>query len=279
MDKLPEHILSKPWHSKDSTGTPTLGDTRRGSVAVESPAETRLRFRMNRPASIMRDGFSTESGATGYVRDDSLNRLLGRNYTVWSAGLLQHIRSVIRNSAARREGGDGSTQTPIIGDRSGRGASEWELFRLTGTNHPVAISRTAYIGIVGVGFLSCQRVLAAYPLARCCCCHTEAATVAAVASWNRLCSACRIFRSPTQRALIMLMVVAAGSSAVRVQVFPKPGTGSVDYNSAGSCSCSLSGFGSLSTAVAVTFYWGEPSTRRPRTLFSWCRINGSSAWD
>ena len=226
------------------------------------------------PAGFDYEGWLFHRGvrATGYVRDDSLNRLLGKEtYRFGLQGLRQHIRSVIETQLQ-----DGKAtallKALIIGDRSGLSASEWELFRLTGTNHLVAISGL-HIGIVGgLAFYlvsACWRRIPSLALRVA---TPKAATVAAVAAGTGY-AALAGFSIPTQRALIMLMVVAAGVILQsEFRSFRSLALALLIIIALDPAAVLSPGFWLSFTAVAVIFIGVSHRTGRPRILFSWFGI-------
>lgn len=177
----------------------------------------RMKVRLKPPHGFMNlAGFDYEGwlfhqgiSAKGYVRDDSDNRHLGDGgYRFALLKLRQRIRVLIERQLQHGQAA-GLVKALVIGDRSGMSSSDWELFRQTGTNHLVAISGL-HISIVGglayylVSF--CWRRLSWLTLRVA---TPKAAAVGALLTGTGY-AALAGFSVPTQRALIMLMVVSIG---------------------------------------------------------------------
>jgi len=183
-----------------------------------APGETwQLLVKLKRPHGFMNPGgFDYEGwlyrngiGATGYVRAADFNQRTG---DLAAGYALQRLRFRLRESIDRQAGSArtaGLLRALIIGDRSGLDASERQLFRDTGTSHLVAISGL-HIGIVAglafavgrfiwgrsswlVGLLAAQRAAALMAL-------MAAVLYAGLAG----------FSIPTQRALVMLLLMLGG---------------------------------------------------------------------
>ncbi|UTW45950.1 DNA internalization-related competence protein ComEC/Rec2 [bacterium SCSIO 12696] len=83
---------------------------------------------------LLQQGFS----ATGYVRQSAENQLLGTN-----AQWLSHTRHVLRQGIEQQplnERQKGLLRALVIGDSSGLGKVDWQLFQRTGTTHLLVIS-------------------------------------------------------------------------------------------------------------------------------------------
>ena len=127
----------------------------------------RLEIRLRRPRGLMNPhGFDYEGwlfrqgiAGTGYVRDSASNRLLGTDSRL--VYRINRFRQAIKDGITTQlgEGRNSAVLAALtIGYRGGLDASDWEMFRRTGTNHLVAISGL-HIGIVaGIGFFAGRRL-------------------------------------------------------------------------------------------------------------------------
>jgi len=112
-----------------------------------------LRAKLRRPRGFGTPGgfdyerwlFTQGIGATGYVRDVSQARRLTEAQGQWRADIAARVAELASGSAA------GLVRGLATGDRSGISDPHWELLRLTGTAHLMAISGL-HIGLVaGLG--------------------------------------------------------------------------------------------------------------------------------
>jgi competence protein ComEC len=163
------------------------------------------------PAAFDYEGWLFRSGitATGYVRDDPANRQVAeQSHTTLLHLLRERIGSHIDSQLGGQRAG-AILRALTIGDRSDFAATDWALFRASGTSHLIAISGL-HIGIAGglLFWLSgtlwrrfpwlCLRIPAQQAAA--CGAITGATCYAALAG----------FPIPTQRALLMLLIVMGG---------------------------------------------------------------------
>lgn len=121
----------------------------------------RLSVRLKRPHGMANPGtldyertlFQKGIRATGYIREDNMNRRLD---TLYVGFLFQRLRQMIAeriDSVLQPGQPSGLVRALVIGDRSRISQDQWAAFRNTGTNHLVAISGL-HIGIVsGLAFL------------------------------------------------------------------------------------------------------------------------------
>lgn len=173
-----------------------------------------LRVKLKRPWGMYNPGgfdyekwlFQQEIRATGYVRNKGDNRMLDKAVEgYWLLRLRYRIQQAI-NSALADHPLQGMITALAIGERSAIRDSQWDVLLSSGTNHLVAISGL-HVGLVaGLVFMLVQRLWRLFPL----CCHLLAAPRAAsllalVAALFY--AALAGFSIPTQRALIMLIVV------------------------------------------------------------------------
>ncbi|MCP4286778.1 MAG: DNA internalization-related competence protein ComEC/Rec2 [Gammaproteobacteria bacterium] len=163
------------------------------------------------PAGFDYEGWLFHKGirTRGYVRNDSLNHRLEEGVLRFSLQRLrQHVRSII-DMQLQHGRAAGLLKALVIGDRSGLSASDWQLFRRTGTNHLVAISGlhisiagglVYFLVSLGWRYIPWLALRIAAPKVAAMSALTAGACYAALAG----------FSIPTQRALVMLAVVTAG---------------------------------------------------------------------
>ncbi|MCB1851005.1 MAG: DNA internalization-related competence protein ComEC/Rec2 [Gammaproteobacteria bacterium] len=191
------------WYNPETT--PSAGETWRLKVRLK-PAHGFMN-----PGGFDYEGWLYRQGIRfkGYVRDDGVNQRLGEGgVDSILQRLRQHIRSVI-DQQLQQGVTAGLVRALVIGDRSGLSASDWELFRRTGTNHLVAISGL-HIGIiagltyflVNFGWRRIPWLVLRFAAPK------AAASLALLAGVGY--AALADFSIPTQRALIMLGLVSIG---------------------------------------------------------------------
>ncbi len=174
----------------------------------------RLQVRLKRPWGFRNPGsfdyerwlFAERIRATGYVRYD--NRPLESRSVPWRYRLdraRQHLSTVLQQPLSGQAGG--LFRALAVGDRRGIEPSTWEVLRVTGTAHLLAISGM-HIGLLAalvfwitrrLWRLGGERVLLWLPAPR------AAALLATLAAL--VYAAMAGFAIPTQRALVMLAVV------------------------------------------------------------------------
>lgn len=192
----------------------------------------RLKIKLRRPHGFSNPGGFDYEGwlyrrginATGYVRGGEVNSKLGEGgieYTVdrWRERLREQVISHLGQTH-----GSGLLLALTIGDRSGFGSAEWQLFSRTGTNHLVAISGL-HIGIIaGLLFFLGKRLWA---LSLFCLKLMPASQAAAILAFSGALfyAAMAGFSIPTQRALVMLAVVTGAVLLRR----PLPGSRTLLY--------------------------------------------------
>ena len=148
--------------------------------------------------------FQQRIRATGYVRKDARNQLLGHN----QSGYVDNLRAVIAahfDRMAPATPGLGLIRALVIGDRNAITPAQWEILRATGTSHLMAISGLHISLVSGLVFLLVRgawarsgRLPERIPAAR-------AAAVLALAA-GLFYALLAGFGIPTRRALIMLCV-------------------------------------------------------------------------
>ncbi len=181
--------------------------------AIAAGERWRLVVRLTRPHGALNPGgfdyekalFRAGIGATGYVRADARNRRLAPADEVWLP-LRASITSTVDQALGFRSARP-VIRALAIGDRSGFTPQHWEVLRRTGTAHLVAISGL-HIGLVaGIGWWLGQRFwryTGNGPLRLAAPRFGALVGVAAAVVYAALAG----FAIPTQRALIMLSVVA-----------------------------------------------------------------------
>ncbi|HSH29425.1 MAG TPA: DNA internalization-related competence protein ComEC/Rec2 [Thiohalobacter sp.] len=174
----------------------------------------RLRVRLKPPWSFRNPGgfdyeawlFRQRIGATGYVRDQAGERLGG---PVWyrPAAWRQVVHDGLEERMLSRPGG-AVVLALALGARHGLTDAQWELYRMTGTSHLMAISGL-HVGLVaGLCFGLVRLLWAASPgLVR----RLAAPRAAALAAMTGALGYAALagFSIPTQRALIMVWLVCA----------------------------------------------------------------------
>lgn len=150
--------------------------------------------------------FQQKIGATGYIRKSSDNLRL-KQAPWWSIGRWRESLKDYLESALVESEYIGVIKALVLGDRSDISAAQWDVFRKTGTSHLIAISGL-HIGLVsalvfaffhwlGLRLVFLNRGATQYAIL--------ASLLAAM-----LYAALAGFSIPTQRALIMLIVVLGG---------------------------------------------------------------------
>ena len=185
-----------------------------------------LQVRLKRPhGSYNPGGFDYEGWlfrqgirATGYVRQwDGTRQLESREIRYGLHRMRQQVRERLETLAGELPG-MALIKALSLGDRSGLDPATWQHFTRTGTNHLIAISGL-HIGIVaGWGYLLMQFL---WSRSVCCTQRIPAPVAAAFASLilATLYAALAGFSVPTQRALVMLVVVM-GSRILRLTATP-----------------------------------------------------------
>lgn len=206
--RLPRHIRLS-WYTPEAS--------------IRAGETWRLRIRVRRPHGFLNPGgfdyerwlFSRGIRATGYVRRSGVNQQLAAA----PAGLLTWRASLAERIASRLDGGRGAALVTAlaIGDRSGLSQADWDVLRATGTSHLLAISGL-HIGLVaGLAFFACRWLWSCFPAA---CRWLPAQRAAMLLSLPPALAYAALagFALPTQRALIMLIIVAVTLLARRRHV-------------------------------------------------------------
>ena len=174
-----------------------------------------LNVRLKRPHGFSNPGgfdyeawlFQQGIRATGYVRGKQVNQKLA------DAGLhLHNIRQAIRDRLTRLANDQESIGILLalaIGDRSRISATQWQAFNATGTNHLVAISGLHISLVAGIAFFLMRRLWCFFPRLILLYPAPHAAVIAALIA-ALIYAALAGFALPTQRAVVMLAVLAAG---------------------------------------------------------------------
>ncbi len=189
----------------------------RTAPKIEAGQRWGLMLRLKRPHGFINPGgfdyegwlFQRGIRVSGYVRESERNRLLGQSDGLVS---IQRWRQAIRdriNVISTEPTAAALFNGLVIGDRSGIGQWQWQLFARTGTSHLIAISGL-HIGILfGLTFFIVRRV---WVLSKTLPLLLPAQLAAAVFGMIAaiIYAAMAGFAIPTQRALIMLLVFVVG---------------------------------------------------------------------
>lgn len=185
------------------------------SAKVAAGDRWRLEVRLKRPhGNFNVAGFDYETWlftqgyrATGYVRKSQYNELIGRNARwhqseIWRGQVAERLNKALIDSDFR-----GLIKALVIGAKGEISNQQWTVLRNTGTAHLMAISGL-HIGLVaGLGFFLFRWIWGRFGSLR-----IAPPVVGAVASIviATFYAALAGFSLPTQRALIMLLVVMGG---------------------------------------------------------------------
>lgn len=212
-------FIVKPLQAKSENGSAILPEKLRlawyrAPVTLKSGERWRLQVRLKRAHGFKNPGgfdyerwlFTQGIGATGYVRDSEENqRIAAAGFSI--NALREQISSRIKQHF--KDENSGLLQALTLGLRADIDPRDWDTLIATGTNHLLAISGL-HIGLVaGFGY---WLVLWLWRLSPQLCCWFPAQRAAALLSLFPALSYAALagFSVPTQRALIMLAVIAAG---------------------------------------------------------------------
>lgn len=183
-----------------------------GDAVLKAGERWRLTVRLKRPRGMMNPGgmdyelwlFSRNIRATGYVRERSDNRRIGRasawfDVESWRQALHDRLSAVLREREF-----SGILEALVMGDEDGITTAQWDLLRRTGTAHLVAISGSHIALIAGWCFVLARWVASRPGMMR----WSPPSAAAVFAFLGALFySALADFAIPTQRALIMIAIV------------------------------------------------------------------------
>ncbi|UCB56163.1 MAG: DNA internalization-related competence protein ComEC/Rec2 [Thiotrichales bacterium] len=183
--------------------------------AVAAGETWQLTVRLKPPHGFMNPGgfdyeawlFQHGIHATGYVRNGADNKKL-QTATVFDSVVIrqqtaENIQSVLHDSVFA-----GLVRALAVGDRSGINRDQWEVLINTGTNHLVAISGL-HIGLAAAfGYALSRRLVPLRVMYRIPAQHVAILCAVLVATIYAMLAG---FAIPTQRALIMLICVAAAA--------------------------------------------------------------------
>ena len=208
-------LLGEPDQSIDLAGTLRLG-WYRTDHQIKAGEEWQMVVRLKRPSGFMNPGgfdyekwlFQEGIVATGYVRKSDKNLMIKPSSSYSINAVREKILRKINQLVDRHE------LAAVVGalavaDRSAITEQQWELFRQTGTNHLVAISGL-HIGMVaGFGFFPIMLIWWLFPKLY------QKIPVKIAGGVVGACFAIGYallagFTLPTQRALIMVLVVLIG---------------------------------------------------------------------
>lgn len=184
----------------------------RAAQGVRAGECWRFTLRLRTPhGSLNPGGFDYEGwllrqrvGATATVREGQ--RCIGERGAVLR--LRQHVADQVRAALPQRPEAASLIAALTVGDDSGIGAADWELFRQTGTTHLVAISGFNIAIVAGVAFFLCRWLWALWPRL----CLVLPAQRAGLAGSALLAGAYALlagFEPPVQRAVVMLWLALA----------------------------------------------------------------------
>lgn len=184
----------------------------------------RLKVRLKPPHGFMNPGnfdyerwlYQNRIQATGYVRSDAGNQRIATQQANPVAQIRQWLSEQITENGAYQFGG--MLTALAVGDRSTVDVEHWDLLKITGTNHLMAISGL-HIGLVaGFMFWLIRRLCPLLVIQ-----YIPAQRVAAVGALLMAFGYAMLagFAIPTQRALVMLTVVFG---AVLFSRHIRPGT-------------------------------------------------------
>ncbi len=205
------------WHTSDHRLRLRVYDP---APAVAAGEHWRLAVRLTRPYGVLNPGgldyekhlFRARITAVGYVRGGDHNRRLAPPSGIWLP-VRRAIADTIDAALGDRPGSP-VIRALAIGDRSAFTANHWQVLRRTGTGHLVAISGLHVGLIAGIAFWLGQygwRWAGTAPLYHAAPNAGAAAGVAAALVYAGLAG----FSIPTQRAVVMLCVVAIAASGGR----------------------------------------------------------------
>ena len=143
-------------------------------------------------------------GATASVRDAQRCDAAGRDRVLeWR----QHVADTIRRALPEHPS-TGLLVALTVGDQSAVGSTDWDLFRLTGTSHLVAISGFNIAIVAGVTFFLCRWLWVLWPRL-CLWLPAQRAGLLGSALCAGLYALLAGFEPPVQRAVLMLWIVLA----------------------------------------------------------------------
>ncbi len=181
---------------------------------VRSAERWQLLVKLKRPHGLINPhGFDFEKwlfqqqiGATGYVRKSTNNQRMGEA-SRWVIGYWRESLKKYLEEALNEQQQAGIINALVLGDRQSITPGEWRVFRQTGTSHLIAISGL-HIGLVSALFFGVVRwFVLRLPTLRGS--ATRCAIIVSIAAATGY-AALAGFSIPTQRALIMLVVIMGG---------------------------------------------------------------------
>lgn len=215
--------------------------------------------------------FSEGIGATGYVRPEPKPVLVNpagskQPLIVWRQTLADHLEQVISGSSTGN-----LIKALTIGDDQGISAEQWNLFRTTGTTHLVVISGSHISLIAGLVYFLALRIWAWSG-----CLLFSPPKVAAFSAMLAALyySALAGFSIPTQRALIMLVMVM--TALIQQRNFRPDNVLAIAlmtilvYDPLATLSA---GFWLSFTAVAIIFYIIDGRLAKPSYFMTLIKIN------
>jgi len=150
-------------------------------------------------------------GATASVREAARCEARSRDRVLEAR---QHVADAIR-AALPDHPATGLLVALAVGDQSAVSPADWDLFRLTGTSHLVAISGFNIAIVAGVTFFLCRWLWVLWP-PMCLWLPAQRAGLAGSALCAGAYALLAGFEPPVQRAVLMLWIVLAALSAHRL---------------------------------------------------------------
>ncbi len=193
----------------------------RDAPALEPGQIWRLRLRLKAPRGFSNPGnfdyeqwlFRHNIAATGYVRKDPQNQLVGESRWSLDRWRARFAKQLIDAESLQQPG---ILKALLIGDRNDVSPAQWDMLTRTGTNHLLAISGL-HIGLAAsLGYLLAQGLWRLWPML---CLWYPRQRAAALFSLPPavIYAALAGFSIPTQRALLMLSLFCLNILAGRRQ--------------------------------------------------------------
>ncbi len=186
-----------------------------GSAKVAVGDRWRLEIRLKRPhGNFNVAGFDYQTWlftngyrATGYVRESQHNELLGQNAWWYQSGIWRERAAERLGKAVTGADMRGLIKALVIGAKDEISNQQWNILRKTGTAHLMAISGLHIGFVAGFGFFVIKWIWGRFGSLRIAPPVAGAVASIAIAIFY---AALAGFSLPTQRALIMLLVVMGG---------------------------------------------------------------------
>ncbi len=196
----------------------------RDSPELGAGERWRLLARLKRPHGFLNPGgfdyerwlFARRIRATGYVRKDPRNRLLGRDEGMPVARLRQHLSGIFDQALPDNDSRH-IIRALAMGDRTSMTPVQWEVLRATGTSHLMAISGLHISLVAGMVFWLVRASWARAILLSNIIAAPRAAAILALLAATAYAMAAG-FSIPTRRALVMVAIIMTGLACGRQAV-------------------------------------------------------------